>query len=232
MQYLDPDSDMHWIVFKELVGSGSAKLPPAIWIANPSQMKIHTSNIVFVDPPWIPCVFGSGIFWSIRTGIQVFMTKNCKNHIFGSKNKNFLSPGLHEGRLSFRRTGEVLSPQKRIFCTWNMKILHFFLLLWLIFALLDPDPADQNQSGSIRFRIQNTVFKANNFILREKFVSAGSLPDSSMVLCGITTRCATPSRSSSSLSSTPWNLLKERWNRPEFFISSAYLTENGKELLL
>jgi hypothetical protein len=29
-----------------------------------------------------------------------------------------------------------------------MKFLHFFLFLWVIYALLDPDPADQNQCGS------------------------------------------------------------------------------------
>jgi hypothetical protein len=30
----------------------------------------------------------------------------------------------------------------------NMNFLNFFLFLWGIFALLDPDPADQNQFGS------------------------------------------------------------------------------------
>jgi hypothetical protein len=30
----------------------------------------------------------------------------------------------------------------------NMKFYNFFIFLWVIFALLDPDPADQNQCGS------------------------------------------------------------------------------------
>jgi hypothetical protein len=30
----------------------------------------------------------------------------------------------------------------------NMKILDFFLFLWVIFALLDPDPDPQFESGS------------------------------------------------------------------------------------
>ncbi len=30
----------------------------------------------------------------------------------------------------------------------NMKILYFFLYLWVIYALLDPDPATHNECGS------------------------------------------------------------------------------------
>jgi hypothetical protein len=30
----------------------------------------------------------------------------------------------------------------------NMKILYFFLFLWVIFALLDPDPVPQFECGS------------------------------------------------------------------------------------
>ncbi len=37
-------------------------------------------------------------------------------------------------------TGEAFSPQKRTSRNWNMKILDFFLFLWFIFALLNPDP--------------------------------------------------------------------------------------------
>jgi hypothetical protein len=36
----------------------------------------------------------------------------------------------------------------------NMKFLNFFYFLWVIFALLDPDLADQNQSGPYPDRIQ------------------------------------------------------------------------------
>jgi hypothetical protein len=36
----------------------------------------------------------------------------------------------------------------------SMKFLNFFYFLWVIFALLDPDRADQNQSGPYPDRIQ------------------------------------------------------------------------------
>jgi hypothetical protein len=47
-------------------------------------------------------------------------------------------------------TGEAFSPQKRTSSTVlkNMKILDFFLFLWVIFALLDPDPQFECGSGS------------------------------------------------------------------------------------
>jgi hypothetical protein len=37
----------------------------------------------------------------------------------------------------------ILISQKRTSSTSNMKIVDFFLFLWIIFALLDPDPATQ-----------------------------------------------------------------------------------------
>ncbi len=45
----------------------------------------------------------------------------------------------------------AFSPRKRTSRTWNMKRLNFLPFAWVIFALLDPDPdpADQNQCGSI-----------------------------------------------------------------------------------
>jgi hypothetical protein len=45
-----------------------------------------------------------------------------------------------EGRPATR---EALSPQMRTSSISNMIFLHFSLLLWFIFVLLDPDPADQ-----------------------------------------------------------------------------------------
>jgi hypothetical protein len=47
--------------------------------------------------------------------------------------------------------GEAFGPQlEREHPTLqNMKFLLFFLLLWAYFALLDLDPADQNQCGSV-----------------------------------------------------------------------------------
>jgi hypothetical protein len=46
-------------------------------------------------------------------------------------------------------TEEAFSPQERSSSTSKHgKFLHFFLFLWAILALMDPDPADQNQGGS------------------------------------------------------------------------------------
>jgi hypothetical protein len=42
-------------------------------------------------------------------------------------------------------TREAFSPQKTTYSTLNMKILDFFLFLWVIFALLDPDPEPATQ---------------------------------------------------------------------------------------
>jgi hypothetical protein len=99
----------------------------------------------------------------IRNRIQSFDDRNCKilqveekSQFFGSKLAvYFLSLGPHEGRLSFRRSLEPLKREHP--ALQNMKFLHFFLF----FALLDPDPdpADQNQSGTMRIRIHNTAFK-------------------------------------------------------------------------
>ncbi len=52
-------------------------------------------------------------------------------------------------------TKEASSPQKRTTSISIMKFLQFSLL-WVFFALSDSDsdPADQNQRGSMRIRIQ------------------------------------------------------------------------------
>jgi hypothetical protein len=55
-----------------------------------------------------------------------------------SKLAIYLSLGLQEGLPSYRR---ILEPP----ALKNMEFLHFFLFTWEIFALLDPDLADQNQ---------------------------------------------------------------------------------------
>jgi hypothetical protein len=41
----------------------------------------------------------------------------------------------------------------------NMKFLNFFLFLWVIFALLDPDPLIGLHPDPIRIRIRNTAIK-------------------------------------------------------------------------
>ena len=55
----------------------------------------------------------------------------------------YLSLGLHKGRPSYRKS---LHPSKEnIQYLQNIKILDFFLFLWVIFALLDPDPDPATQ---------------------------------------------------------------------------------------
>ncbi len=62
-----------------------------------------------------------------------------KNSIFFfSFNSIYLSLGLHKGRPSYRRRPPVLKREHP--SLKNIKFLNFFLFLWAIFALLDPDP--------------------------------------------------------------------------------------------
>ncbi len=58
------------------------------------------------------------------------------NIFFLSKIAIYLSLGLHK---------EAFSPQKRT--SKNMKFLDLFLFLWVIFALLEPDPDSESVSG-------------------------------------------------------------------------------------
>jgi hypothetical protein len=60
------------------------------------------------------------------------------NEFFYIKATIYLSLGLQKERPSYRRS---LHPSKEnIQHFQNMKFLDFFLVLWVIFALLDPDP--------------------------------------------------------------------------------------------
>jgi hypothetical protein len=70
------------------------------------------------------------------------MSKSLKN-IFGSKTTIYLSLGLLKGRPSYR---EAFSCLKRTSSTSKHEIL-IFLLLWVIFVLLDPDPDSEYGSG-------------------------------------------------------------------------------------
>jgi hypothetical protein len=64
---------------------------------------------------------------------------------FGSKTTIYLSSGLHKGCQRYRRS---LQPfQSEHLALQNMKFLNFFLLLWVIFALLDPDPDSEPEIG-------------------------------------------------------------------------------------
>ncbi len=80
------------------------------------------------------------------------MTKNRKKNYSWKKVKNFffsktaihLSLGLHKVCPSYRRSLQLSKEAIQHFKTWTFT--NFFLLLWVIFALLDPGP--DSESGS------------------------------------------------------------------------------------
>ncbi len=47
----------------------------------------------------------------------------------------------------FQDTTESFSPQREHPELQNMKFLHFFQFLWVIFAILDPDPKPANHQN-------------------------------------------------------------------------------------
>ncbi len=80
------------------------------------------------------------------------MTKNWKKlqlkkklYFFLSKTTIFLSLGFHKGRPNYKRS---LQFSKENIQHLKHKISSFFLHLWVIFALLDPDPDSEYGSGS------------------------------------------------------------------------------------
>jgi hypothetical protein len=60
----------------------------------------------------------------------------------------FIGPKLPKKLLALKREHQALK---------NMKLVHLFSILWVIFAVLDPDPANQNQWGSMQIRIHNAA---------------------------------------------------------------------------
>ncbi len=88
---------------------------------------------------WIP------IRIRIQSGSRALMTKNWKKitaekkiKFFCSKTAIYLSLGLHKVCPSCRRSLQLSKEAIQHFKTWTFT--NFFLLLWVIFALLDPDP--------------------------------------------------------------------------------------------
>ncbi len=71
------------------------------------------------------------------------ITAEKKLHFFWINNYNYLSLGLHKERPSYRKSLQLSKEAIQHFKTWTLNI---FLLLWVIFALLDPDP--DSESGS------------------------------------------------------------------------------------
>jgi hypothetical protein len=62
------------------------------------------------------------------------------------KIKFYLFLGLHKGHPSYKRSLQLSKENIQHFK--NMKFINFFLLMWVIFALLDPDPDSECGSGS------------------------------------------------------------------------------------
>ncbi len=66
-------------------------------------------------------------------------------------------------------TGEAFNPQNiQHFKIWNS---YLFSIFKVIFTLLDPYPADQNQCGSMRIRIRNPSLKYKNLAKIQKNLS-------------------------------------------------------------
>ncbi len=82
------------------------------------------------------------------------MTKNWKKLqrkifckiFFWSKTAIYLSLGLHKVYPSYRRSLQFSKEAIQHFKTWTFT--NYCLLLWVIFALLDPDPDSEYGSGS------------------------------------------------------------------------------------
>ena len=66
--------------------------------------------------------------------------------LFWSKTAIYLSLGLHKVCPTYRRSLQFSKEAIQHFKTWTFT--NFFLLLWVIFALLDPDPDSEYGSGS------------------------------------------------------------------------------------
>jgi hypothetical protein len=80
----------------------------------------------------------------IRIQIQGFYDEKMKKiEFFKPKIAIYLSLGCKK---DVQATGDAFSPQKRTSSPSKHEIFNFFLFLWNIFALRDPDsePADQN----------------------------------------------------------------------------------------
>ncbi len=85
--------------------------------------------------------------------IQGFKDQRLKKKLklkffFFSKNAIYLSLGLHKVCPSYRRSLQLSNEAIQHFKTWTFT--NFFLLFWIIFDLLDPDP---DSEPGLRIRI-------------------------------------------------------------------------------
>jgi hypothetical protein len=132
-----------------------------------------------MNPQWFQCGSGSSILGQCKSGFssgsgsgsRVLMTKICKNFqlkilLFFYQKFQLIYPSMTD----VQDTGEASVPQKSTGtlhrALQNMKVLKFFYSIFVgRFHILDPDPADQKQCGSMRIRIhiktswiRNTAF--------------------------------------------------------------------------
>ncbi len=89
---------------------------------------------------------GSGSNPALKTKNWKKITAEKKLNFFLSKTTIYLSLGLHKVCPSCRRSRQLSKEAIQHFKTWTFT--NFFLLLWVIFALLDPDPDSESGSGS------------------------------------------------------------------------------------
>jgi hypothetical protein len=102
---------------------------------------------------WIP------IRIRIQSGSRALMTKNWQK-ITAEKKLNFFYQKLQftypQASIKYVQvTEEAFSSQKRPSNTTKHELLQFFLLLWVIFALLDPDPDPLARLNTDSIRIRN-----------------------------------------------------------------------------
>ncbi len=103
------------------------------------------------------------------------MTKNWKKitaekflfYFFGSKTTIYLSLGLHKERSSYRKS---LQFSKEAIHHFKHELLNFLLLLWVIFALLDPDQLTRLNPDPIRIRIRIRIRNPEKYFRNSKLV--------------------------------------------------------------
>ncbi len=110
------------------------------------------------------------IFWWLKI---------LKSPIFKIKNCNLFVPRLLWRTSELQEKPSAL--KKRTSSTSNLKFLNFFLFLWIIFALLYPDPhSGSSRSKSVRIRIQPTKINADSDPADKNQCGSGSSRPKSM----------------------------------------------------
>ncbi len=114
-----------------------------------SECEYFSSSVV--DPHWFQCGSGSCIVSQCGSGSRVWilMTNNFKvtaekKFKFSFKNFNLFIPRYPWRTFKLQETPSALRKDNPALQTKKML---YFLLLFVIFALLDPEPADQNPSA-------------------------------------------------------------------------------------